>query len=328
MIQPTHFAIHVTYTCPLTCAHCCFSSSPERTESLAIDHIMETIQALDTSTIQVVGFTGGEPFLLGKKLNDIVRAASNRGFATRIITSAYFGKHDFIVQRKLTELRDSGLNELTISWDEYHEKFVPFEYVYSVFWAAKRLGLTVAVHMVKGKNSVWTKDKMIVELGIKMPGEEIIESDLNLTGRAEIELAHDALFEGPGVLTPCPYVLTGPTLSAKNKLLACCGVIPEADLLVLDHDFKPENLADRLQDASNNPLLNWIHQYGPHDVLQWISSRHNIAIPNNINGNCEACRILFHTPEIACHIQNAVQERGPSIMNEVAILSELAWIQG
>lgn len=325
MIKPTHFAIHVTYACPLVCAHCCFSSTPENTDSLHIDHIIETINALDSS-IKMVGFTGGEPFLLGKKLNDIVRAASNKGFTTRVITSAYFGKHDFIVKKKLMDLYHSGLNELTISWDEYHKKFIPFEYIYSVFWTAKQLGFTVSINMVKEKNSVWTKEKLGRELGLRDNYDEIIESNLNLNGRAEIEL-HDAIpIESVGKLTPCSYVLAGPTLSAKNKLLACCGVIPETSALILDHDFKSENLNQRLQEASNNPLLNWLHQYGPYDILQWISLHYNVDIPKNINGNCEACRVLFHTPDIACHIQNAINDRGLEVMNEVNILNILDWL--
>lgn len=328
MIKPDNFAIHVTYTCPLTCAHCCFLSSPDRKEALPIDHIIDTIQSIDTSMIQLISFTGGEPFLLGNKLCDIVRAASEHGLTTRVITSAYFGKHYFIAERRLTELKKNGLNELTISWDDYHEKFVSFEHVYNVFWLAKKLELKMAINIVKGKNTNWTKNKLIKALGITNSDEELImEADLNLTGRAETDLVHDVLYqESLGDVGPCPYVLSGPTLNANNKLLACCGVIPETNLLVLDHEFTPTNLSSALQKGSNNPLLNWIHLYGPHNILQYISERNGVEIPQNINGNCEACRILFHTPAISMHIQSAIKENGSNILDEVAILSELNWI--
>jgi MoaA/NifB/PqqE/SkfB family radical SAM enzyme len=124
MLVPNTFAIHVTYTCPLSCAHCCFSSHPENKDKLPIAHIIETIRTLDQSTIQMVAFTGGEPLLLGDKLVDAVREASSRGFVTRVVTSAYWGKNLSVARKRLEELKEAGLQEISISWDYFHEEFV------------------------------------------------------------------------------------------------------------------------------------------------------------------------------------------------------------
>ena len=92
MPSASSFAIHVTYTCPLACAHCCFNSNPENTDRLDIDVILKTIDELDPRKIKLVAFTGGEPLLLGNDLVKAVTLASSRGFATRVVTSAYFGR--------------------------------------------------------------------------------------------------------------------------------------------------------------------------------------------------------------------------------------------
>jgi MoaA/NifB/PqqE/SkfB family radical SAM enzyme len=53
VIPQISFAIHVTYTVPLACTHCCFSSSPKNRDRLHTDHIAETIRQLP-SDMQLV----------------------------------------------------------------------------------------------------------------------------------------------------------------------------------------------------------------------------------------------------------------------------------
>src|SRR5882724_8786815 len=138
MLRPSSFAFHVTYTCPLTCAHCCFGSSPEALDRLDPQYVIDCIAALPAE-IKLVAFTGGEPFLHGANLVRYVERAKSRGFTTRIVTSAYFGKTVPIAEAKLRPLSKAGLDELSISWDDYHEEFVDFECVKNVASAATRL---------------------------------------------------------------------------------------------------------------------------------------------------------------------------------------------
>ncbi len=117
MFQPHTFAFHVTYTCPLACAHCCFGSSPEVKDSLDPDFVLKTIDEIP-DYIKLVAFTGGEPFLHGDKLVRYVERASARGFATRIVTSAYFANTPANARARLAKLIQAGLKELSISWDD------------------------------------------------------------------------------------------------------------------------------------------------------------------------------------------------------------------
>jgi len=329
MIIPSSFAIHVTYTCPLTCAHCCFLSSPANADRLPIDHILETIQQLDTNSIKLISFTGGEPFLLGAKLVDLVHLASQRGLSTRIVTSAYFAKRPEVAKSRIQILKDAGLKEITISWDDFHEEFVDFECVANLHRIATQLGIFVYINMVQGANPRWTAEKVAAELGIPASIEFIADSPLNLTGRAELKLKEAGFHpDNQKFLGPCPYILTGPTLSAKNKLLACCGVIPETQELILDEDFRPENLTMDLHQAVENPLYNWLYLRGPYQILEWISQRFDIAIPakQEISGNCEACRLLFHSG-IRDKIPEALQEMNENIMKELVLMESLGLLR-
>ncbi|MFE4822249.1 radical SAM protein [Streptomyces sp. NPDC056704] len=188
MVAVDSFAIHVTYTCPLSCAHCCFSSSPKNRDRLHFEHIRETIQEIPRDT-RLVAFTGGEPFLLGKQLDELVKLATSLGFTTRVVTSAYWAKSPRSALDRLLQISQAGLSEISISWDDFHEEFVPFSCIKSAYAAAKELGLTAAINTVQAANSRWTAKRIAEELGLPADHEDIFsESPLNLTGRAESEL--------------------------------------------------------------------------------------------------------------------------------------------
>ncbi|MFZ5454012.1 MAG: radical SAM protein [Thermodesulfobacteriota bacterium] len=328
MVIPTGFAIHVTYTCPIACAHCAFSSGPNNPVTLPIDHIIETIKSLDASTIKVVTFTGGEPFLLGQKLIRAVDEASRRGFITRVVTNAYFALDLTTARSSLSKLYNSGLHELFINWDDYHAQFISFACIHNAYWTAKKLGLKVAIYIVQANNSSWTPERVKHELGGDVSVQHhIIESPLNKTGRAEYKLRH----VGPSakrILGPCHYVLAAPTLSAKNKLLACCGFIPETKALVLDHHFDPKKLNALIAEAKKSLLLNWIFLRGPYAIMEWISRRYRIPIIDSkkVGGNCEACHRLFSNRILVSKIPYALTENPDEIVDELQLLRNLGII--
>ena len=325
MVIPTGFAIHVTYACLINCAHCAFSAGPKNRFHLPLNHIIETIRNLDTSTIKMVVFTGGEPLLTGQDLNRAIYEASQRGFITRVVTSAYFAVDLPTAFNRLTELCNSGLNELLISWDDYHAEFISFDRIRNAYWTAKDLGLRVAICLVQANNADWTAEKVKQALG----GDDstrpiLIESPLTKTGRAKYKLKH----AGPSpkrVLGPCHYVLAGPALSAKNQLLACCGAIPETKALVLDHYFTPKKLAAVIEKGQQSLLLNWIFLRGPYAIMEWLSKRYRIPIisEKEVGGNCEACHLLFSNKILVSKIPHALDENPDEIVDELHLLRNL-----
>lgn len=329
MITPNTFAFHLTYTCPLSCAHCCFSSSPRIRGRLNMGEVERAIQALGGTSINLIAFTGGEPFLLGDALTSAVATAANEGFATRIVTSAYFATSPAAATAKLRPVAEAGLQELSISWDDYHEEFANFENVYNAFWAAASLRILPAVNVVTAAETRWTAKRVRARLGLPDDmGYRVVESPLNLTGRARRDLSR-AGSDPSRFLGPCPYVLTGPTVSATGKFLACCGVIEHTEELVIAERYDPDRISEQIGAALNSPLLNWLHLQGPYTILSYISARFGIPVPSadEVGGNCEACHTLFHTPHLRAMIASAVAEKGSEIMGELEVLGALGLLK-
>lgn len=325
MVPITSFAVHVTYTCPLACAHCCFSSDPSNKDRLPINHIMKAIEVVSAFGIKMVAFTGGELFLLGKNLVTAVALASRKGITPRVVTSAHWATTERIAEQRLIELKEAGLSELSISWDDYHEEFVSFENVRRAFSISKKLGITTAISIVQASTSKWTADRVRQELGnIASETDVIVESPLNQTGRASEVLTKEGVRDRR-FIGPCPYVLTGPTLSAKNKLLACCGVIPETEDLVIDSNPSAETINASIDRARRSALFNWLYLRGPYALMEYIQRTFNVDIPKleSIGGNCEACKILFETPAINRYIRISMMKKSEQISSELQILDSL-----
>jgi organic radical activating enzyme len=328
MLVPDTFAFHVTYTCPLTCAHCCFGSSPDLKDSLDPNFVLETIDQIP-DYMKLVAFTGGEPFLHGSKLARYVERATSRGFMTRVVTSAYFAKTPALAKSKLGQLVSVGLKQLSISWDDFHEEFVAFECVKNLTHAALDAGIVVAINIVQTDNCRWTLDK--VRAGLQLPDPsrvKIKESGINITGRAAEKLTDEPLKQ-IGYLGPCPFILTGPTLSAKGNLMPCCGVIPNTDRLTVARAPKPNQIAGYIDDSLSNPLFLWLFLRGPYAIMEWIAERYGVALPprESIGGNCEACKLLFETPAFEEKIDDVMHERMTFLASELILLESLYEMQ-
>ncbi|MEA2935864.1 MAG: hypothetical protein QOD74_2510 [Variibacter sp.] len=318
------FAFHVTYTCPLACAHCCFSSSPEQADTLDPAYILAAIEELPED-IELVAFTGGEPFLHGRNLVRYVEAAKRRGFQTRIVTSGHFATSAKAAAFRLRPLADAGLDELSISWDDYHEAFVPFERIRTLVEVASQYQIQTAISSVQSNETKWTVDAIRAALGPLADGLRIVcESSLNMTGRAETALA-DSTFKTNGFLGPCPYVLTGPTMSAKGKLLACCGVIPDTDRLAIAASPLAKDIPALIEGSLSNPLYLYLYLRGPYFLMEQVAAKHGIPIPekNAVGGNCEACKLLFGLPEIDSRIDDYLREKAVAILSEALLLDSL-----
>lgn len=300
MRTPFIFTFLLTDSCPLACAHCCFSAGKSKKSTLSRYQIFNTIKYINISKIKFIAFSGGEPFLLGQTLVDAVHEAKDKGFGTRIVTSGYFGKDKSTTERRLKELQQAGLDEISISWDDFHERFVPFDYIRNVFHESKKLGLAVSINVTQGRNSKWTADRVKIELGLSESNNyPIFDSPLILTGRAHSVMKKTEIYQNR-YIGPCHGIMAYPTLRATNKLMACCGAIPETDSLILDHDFKPENLDADLERGQKLALFNLLYILGPSEILKWISKNYEINIKEEkyISGNCEACYMLFNTVDL------------------------------
>lgn len=119
----------VTLACTGKCKHC-QNGEPENTkEHINAQAVIKAIrQVNELYKIKTVMTFGGEPLLYPGDVCAIHKAATELGIAKRqIITNGYFSKDREKIKKVVSELAESGVNDLLLSVDAFHQETIPLE---------------------------------------------------------------------------------------------------------------------------------------------------------------------------------------------------------
>lgn len=143
VIKPLVLTFITTYTCTASCKDCCFGCNPNRNERLTEQEIIKYIDmSIKTyPSIKLLVLTGGECFLFGKKLDNIINHAFNNGLFVRVVTNGYWASNYKNAYNRLSRLSANGLKELNLSTGDDHIEFVPKDRIVSAARASMDLGI-------------------------------------------------------------------------------------------------------------------------------------------------------------------------------------------
>jgi hypothetical protein len=289
----------VTNQCPLRCAHCGPQSGPREKGVLDTTKVIEMLHAGKSYGCQMVNFSGGEPFMLGRQLAEMVEAAFHLGLVTRVTTGAYWSGNREVATKRLTELRQAGLNQVFISCSDHHQQFVPLPNVVLASTIAKDLGIDVYLtvgltkHSRSGSRAL---RKAFQDAGVDIPF--ILPSPIIPFGRASENISGDELLlrSLSEIDGPCASALEHPTVHSSGKVTPCavvfgrdcegldCGNVAEAGLPAI---------LDRMQ---QNKLMIWIHRLGVVALKTLVEANSDIRFDSQYVNICHLCGQILSNP--------------------------------
>jgi organic radical activating enzyme len=166
----------VTHACPISCKYCVTNSGPGRLPFLDADFMIVVIdEVLALSAVQLIVFTGGEALLFRREVERAIRHAKSHNIWTRIVSNAVWATSRKQADKVLHGLKKSGLCELNLSCDDFHQEHIPLDRVKNAFWAARALEIPVLLAHKHIRNEKVTIDYLSEFLGIDLqfyvPGE-------------------------------------------------------------------------------------------------------------------------------------------------------------
>ena len=119
MFEPTEIIFASTSSCNLKCPHCFVNLGNSRLE---IQDAINFLNSCKNSTIEKVGFSGGEPFLYREFLTQIIQAAvKNDLMFDRIMTNGDWWTKAPLLHEALQKVYDAGFDgKIGLSWDAFH----------------------------------------------------------------------------------------------------------------------------------------------------------------------------------------------------------------
>ena len=119
----------VTLSCTGKCKHCSEGDHAGYSEhidgTVAAEAVRKICSCYDISTVMTFG---GEPLLYPETVCAIHRTATNLGVSKRqVITNGYFSRNEDMIKKVLRNLAESGVNNLLLSVDAFHQETIPLE---------------------------------------------------------------------------------------------------------------------------------------------------------------------------------------------------------
>lgn len=330
-IHPQELVINLTNRCPLKCSHCCFSSDMRQVGHLQKAEILRAIEeAARCGTITRVNFVGGEPLLLPELVEHGCARAKGLGLEASVTTSAFWAKTEERAALTLTPLAQAGLTRIILSYDDPHAEFLAEKFIVNACRAARRLGLHVKISIAVEPGSKIDAGYMARLLDLPKQGDENIhlyEIAINSTGRAlegvdEVK-RRERRQEKKAFRGPCESMLRQISVSPEGNISPCCGVIPSRPQLKIG-TIKDDSVDRVVAEAYQNTLYKWIAFEGPVAVLRQITAgTDNPLSDEDFDGNCNACDVLFTTPEYGRLLHEALPGKAESLAVQEAVYTLL-----
>ena len=133
----------MTNTCSGRCKHCSNGEHAGAGESVDGDAAVTAVKRLaERFAIQSVMTFGGEPLLFAETVCKIHAAACDCGISKRqTITNGYFSKNEDRINKVAEALCASGVNDILLSVDAFHQEFIPLSPVIKFAEALLKYGV-------------------------------------------------------------------------------------------------------------------------------------------------------------------------------------------
>jgi hypothetical protein len=318
-----------TSWCNVRCEHCLANAGPDRKQRVTFDEIYSYIEHVrEQYPLSLVVFSGGECSVLGEELLNAIAYCDSLGIVTRVVTNCSWAKSEEEAKRKLIEFRESGLQEINYSVDDFHQAHIPIQYVENAWKASKNIGfLSVVLVNTVGANSVITPDFLCSRMNENIPcvlfdgtsGRSFppFSSDgtlyiislgrLSRLGRGR-RLLSDEFFELKEIdhfSGGCCDILSNPTITPDYHLAACCGGEACGNSVIDLGDLSKEDPLDILNRGDQDPIINMLALFGPASLLKFAQVvQPSLCFSDRYSGACDMCEDICRREDVVKAIRN------------------------
>lgn len=309
--SPHTLSIITTHRCTAACDHCCFDCTPDKGHpSIPVANIHRYIeQATEVKSFRLVVLTGGECFLLGRNLDDVVSTITRNGFKSRFVSNGYWATSPEVARRRLDSLVSRGLGEANFSTGDAHMAYVKPEYVKYGAMAAADLGLTVFIMLELHANSQFDFDTFVGDPVFRpyLESKKVIIQNspwMRFSGKEQLTYTREYIQEmSNGRMGGCSTILKVIAITPTESVVSCCGLTLEQIEELHLGSLKERTLGAILREAPDDFLKVWIHMQGPDAVLRY-ARKIDPSIPDfdDTAHICEVCRCMYHDEKVVAAV--------------------------
>ena len=286
----------LTYKCPIECTMCITSSGPKRTEELPLEDGFHFIDESKKFGL-LISIAGGEPFLYLEKLKSLIEYAHYQNLANCVVTNAYWATSEEKSNRILTDLKDCGLTMIKVSLDDFHQEFIPLQYVVNAIRAGIQAG--IQVQLQNTRTSI--HHGMNYYAFLLAAFHNINFSQLNFNEDTRLPVGRGKEAYPPGDFLPFDSLTTEFNRCFKELLVDISGdLFPCCNPLMAPiGNLKNNSMTEILQGIQLNRYYDIIKDHGFLFFAHLLEKEKKVKLSGmKFVNECHLCTYLFSIPEI------------------------------
>jgi len=334
LIKPKTLSLLTTYKCTSSCKNCCFGCNPKIDARLDVNEMKHYIDITLKSykdSLKVLVLTGGECFLLGNELDEIISYAKENDLMVRVVTNGYWAKSYDETYERLKTLINLGLSEINFSTGDDHLEWTPYENIVNGCVASVELGIMCVVNVERHDKSEFTAKRFFEDTRLKeiMNDESKrnllkIESGIWISFNNEDSLTYNNIPIYDSNVQGCTALFNTIAINPYSEIIACCGLTSEYIKCMRLGNLRKDNIS--IKEVWENQFYDfikiWLFTEGPLKILNFIQEKKGSNHNYSNRHICDICSEIFKSQQNINILQNCYKEVLPTIILKYLLLRE------
>jgi MoaA/NifB/PqqE/SkfB family radical SAM enzyme len=256
------------------------------------DLLIKTLNGLkQSSNLETIGFSGGEPFLCLDLLSKGLKYAKELGFHTTIATNGFWGAWDD--QKIADTLTGLKPDHISFSCGSSHRVFVSDKVFGRAVSAAKALKIECDMCIGESRRGL-SAGEYFKSMGNYKYLSRFSVYSVVPAGRAKINGADSFYRYVPLKEARCAY--KGEiSIRYDGKVFPCCSPYVFGTALSLGN-AGCEEIADILSNKEHTHMVSLLRTKGFSNLIKIASDQYGLSFHDPCTGGCEICARLFEHP--------------------------------
>lgn len=290
-----------TTRCNAKCAMCYQSAGPKGSDgwgsqSLTTAEIKRLI--VEASEIETLyprfHLSGGEAFIDIDGCIELFTEARRAGFLDiTTTTNAYWARKPARAREVCDRLRAAGVTSMEISWDYWHQPYVPGEAVSNCLEACDEFEIETNLRILCTKSHSYTEALSFLRPDALARASRISGGPVFATGRAAKTIPAEDFHRQNNIEGNCHSVLNL-TVNARGNVYPCCAGLDQTDYVF--GNVREDSLVTIAERLNRSPVIRTVVFAGIASLVPLLE-RAGIDVGREYNGICHMCWSIFSNPD-------------------------------
>ncbi len=315
--------VETTNRCNARCEMCYQSAGPEGSDILGaarldfnvLSRCIREARSIPTLAPRL-HLAGGEAFIHFDECLALFRIASENGYLDVTgTTNAYWASNPKRAATGAVALRSSGVTSIEISWDFWHQPYIPAKTIGYCLQACRDQDIETNLRILT------TRSHGLAEAIETLPNQaiaaahRITSGPVFATGRAAKQILKDDFHKPPNGYSGACHSALNLTVNSFGNVFPCCAGFDQTNHYIVGN-INDESIIVISERINRDPVMRSVVFRGAESLLPMLRAS-GIDLGEDFNNMCHLCWTIFSSEECAAAIKARVEAASRRAINRM-----------